>query len=1095
MFWRRGWFLNSLKYQIVKQLHDWQKSNDILRKNKWSIIERFILFSSRRPVIFSMSILTVLTMIAYGVTYFYHDILTIIPSFSRHIWIHMDEWDFTITASSLAVIALIVPLSLGFVGNDIRASSSRDVFWKVYLEYAAPKLLVALSIFLVLFSLSSQLIEPFIEPKLRISLSSVGILWMLINTSLMGWFFFATFRLVTGDRRNRITNRYCINEELVCELEYRLSRLLPQVAVTYKFLPAISSDKEGSGFIDITTSNFYTSDHESLSIEHNEKRYIDNIYYRVLNLAIYSLYIRMFISDMIFYIFKVGNKDIVKRKLSLPLTGSDFPSKTKVLAEYSGFKFTWLERFLIKSAYRTKQGEGKRESEFKLLLSMLTGQIRDSIRDESYQKYEYAIDALEKLVKELIEGSHFINDEGKPDNWLLVADGGGFADKLFWVIDSEIYELTSESLQLLHKSTKYYERIIRTPRRIFGSKEYSLAEDITNELLKMHYHQWLALTKWKSKFMPSADNGVFTDNYSAVLRGFVSTWESWPSVYQRIDGIKWEDSKVVANFYAMHLDYTACLLIGSLRNKDIISATWAADMLIRWIDNAYLGRVPSMFQWRSDFLTLDEMGKDEDDAILSFVLKGESLTSDEEYSAHDPFTDAIKIALYNYWSDVILCASSYILQRPEDDISEQAIQLVIALIDERRPYPTGSVEGSHLSLNRGAKFIATLFRQRWLKYDSESDYGSRLNRLVSKFNSLDEAPMVSGRVYSGWGGRDIENLSKGLKSIFFYKVPGQCEIDRDLTDFISALTTYEHRASIQTRIEGLVELDVTETAKKLGIDDVGDRANSFSISFNTISTNIGEQREEELGQAEVDPDREAELSMYASRDAFDLGSSSFPVNQFANIVESDITELEKFTFAYTNYNKSNVAIGDFIRTSNEGDWLARTIDNLVSTNVMRQFWLGIKENKCEQYEDWLSILRKLKAKKNDNNNHNILIVSQWGLQWYFDKLIWGYDDIPHSEFECRREDGMPDSYLCHFHEIEVHTGPFRDIPNILTSKESFISLRVGRNETGERVQVRYMEDPESDDINIGKLELTYWISPELNNEGVLLFMGPNDENE
>jgi hypothetical protein len=61
------------------------------------------------------------------------------------VWQRFDDWDVTIAGMSLAILALIVPLAIGFVGSQVKASSAKDVFWDIYLDYCRPALLVGSS--------------------------------------------------------------------------------------------------------------------------------------------------------------------------------------------------------------------------------------------------------------------------------------------------------------------------------------------------------------------------------------------------------------------------------------------------------------------------------------------------------------------------------------------------------------------------------------------------------------------------------------------------------------------------------------------------------------------------------------------------------------------------------------------------------------------------------------------------------------------------------------------------------------------------------------------------------------------------------------
>jgi len=49
MWWKRGWILNSLNYQIEKNLRESIYNNESYKDNQWSLIERQILHWSESP--------------------------------------------------------------------------------------------------------------------------------------------------------------------------------------------------------------------------------------------------------------------------------------------------------------------------------------------------------------------------------------------------------------------------------------------------------------------------------------------------------------------------------------------------------------------------------------------------------------------------------------------------------------------------------------------------------------------------------------------------------------------------------------------------------------------------------------------------------------------------------------------------------------------------------------------------------------------------------------------------------------------------------------------------------------------------------------
>lgn len=1097
MFWKLGWFLDSLNFQVEKQLHAWRKSNNVLKANQWKGIEKVILLCAKSPLLSSIGIFVFMLFVALSLTICYPNLTKYLPEFNQTILLNFNEWDSTLVASCVAMISLIVPLALGFVSNTIKDSSSKDAFWEIYLNYAAPKFIVTSTFFMIIFSLSSQYFKPFVGTKMCVSLSACIILWMLLNCFLMIWFFFATFKLVSFDSRNYLTYRYCINEELIKELKIRLSRLIPQNAISLKIIPDFESKKTESNIssFKISTIKSFVDEYQDFNRLYKEPKYIKNIYFRILAINIHLIYLHILIENKIKAFLK---KDINKTfELCLPLTGGSGSSQEISFVHYYGFKLNMVEKLIFNFAYPTQKGNEKKESNLKIIISMLSGQVRDAIREDNYQHYKIALEAFENLAKKLIEGSHFINDEGSPDNWLLLVDGSFFSDKLLWVISKEFFELTNETLELLTKSNKYFYNILHSQLSIAGYRKSEIADEVSNNLLNNHYRQWKQLIEWRNQF-ESHDKEFYLNNiYESAVRSYVSSWEAWSGYSGRINKTKWTNVSTIANFFAEHLDNTACMLINSLRNKESISASWAADMIIHWIDDTFVGQIPYKYNWRSQFLTLSELGKEENDKHLSFVLKGDTLEENISEGLPNQHEDAIKIAISNYWSDVILLTSAYILQRPIDEFTDKAVELALNLVNEERPHPSTHAVLKYLRLDKGSIFVSAFLRQNFMEGWRDSKYSKRLQNLLSRFNSLDEAPKVSGRVYTGWG-KNLKGGLAGLKALFLFKSNGNFQFNKDTQDFIFEMAEFEKRKWIIRELNSLKEIDAEPFTKLIGIENYAEKNDKFCSQIDSCIEEIEKATRVDLEYAQVDPEREKELSKFASNKAFNPEKSSFPTNQFGHPILCE-DRLPEYSISFSNYNKSEVAKGiEAQRSINEDDWLASTIDNGLNFNIMASFWENNSERNQQRFNDWASLLQSLKSTLSSysNNANPVFIVSQFDLQWYLERILWGYDKkIQHPEFDCRREDGMGDSYICHFESIEVHSGPIKNIPNILTSKDVFIELKANKSDNGFWVQAKYEEDPENEDPNIGKLILTYWMEPIFGDDEVFLFQGQVEEND
>ncbi len=114
------------------------------------------------------------------------------------------------------------------------------------------------------------------------------------------------------------------------------------------------------------------------------------------------------------------------------------------------------------------------------------------------------------------------------------------------------------------------------------------------------------------------------------------------------------------------------------------------------------------------------------------------------------------------------------------------------------------------------------------------------------------------------------------------------------------------------------------------------------------------------------------------------------------------------------------------------------------------------------------------------------------LERALEDLCYAYNDQggSYSQFTCRREDGMHNSYICHFEGVEAYMVLNSELPNIIVEKSFFESVDFCKY--GEHlVQAKYVEDEKSEDRNLGKLELRYRLGFKFKDSFVRLLKGPS----
>ena len=109
MWWRKGWFLDTLNYRIEKELRETIYKNETYKEYRWNLLQRFIIYLSRHYLI-SNIILAALILTS--------SVLQIVPVVITN-WISnnvsLEKLPDTLLTAQLSSIALIFALVVGFV--------------------------------------------------------------------------------------------------------------------------------------------------------------------------------------------------------------------------------------------------------------------------------------------------------------------------------------------------------------------------------------------------------------------------------------------------------------------------------------------------------------------------------------------------------------------------------------------------------------------------------------------------------------------------------------------------------------------------------------------------------------------------------------------------------------------------------------------------------------------------------------------------------------------------------------------------------------------------------------------------------------------
>jgi hypothetical protein len=1055
MFWRRGWFVDSLNYRIEKEFRESIYQNEVYREKRWNLIERQVLPWSSRPFkyafLLSITCLLWIVLLSFCLPY----IKKYAPAWSQP-WGDLVNWQSAILGGQLTMIGLVFPLTVGFVGILLSNKSANKALWKIYSNYSGFMFVALSGLGLVTVIVLGQFAHPWLQHTDDIIFSIAVAVWLVFNVCLIGWFLYATFKFIGADSRTQLVLRYCINETLAVEIESRLSNVLPRMVLDKKN----NADKEDDREPSVGTFVFSGDNHEDCRVTFNVDKCLRNIYFRPLAIAIWCWRKRA-----------IGSCSDKTPNLILPVSGKDRSYKSWALAFSTGCPLWWLEKLLIRRSYVFGSSPSMELTTLQPVIQALAGDIDDALAGSKARLFKLAIREIEKWHADILAAGAFIKDNKEIDNWLLlggVLSGTPLQDEF----SREYYLIGQSVLQILPQSNRYFESFCYLHLRIYLHNREKLALGIIQDLMQGHSYTWASMMSWHSNLGVVAIDPASSRQFESAIRIFVGSWERWTGNFS-LKFERWTQSKNVAALYVSHLEKTARLLISAIRHNEFDAAEWAADMLVHWYGSSFPGREPSQYGWRQDLLVHPLLGVDTSGAIWMQILNGKELDR----------TDAVRIALRNAWFDIRIATAAYLLSRKQNEFSKRVKKVAIALIGGKRLRPSGDNSKIRHRVANGGSLLQAYLRQRWFWLSEAGGYAKWIDHVVESYGSFEKERHVTGRVYTGWGSQDVRSLRESYMAIAIGYSSGEWAIT---SHFLEALL--DPSVSHHMREQCVAELrawatpsdKVVKTAEEVfGDEYTSDFLLNYITSVSRLADTIEEKNIQEVVNAPIDEDLLTGIGKSISDVAFSQDQSCVPLSLFSNIQYVDqLDDVYLHSLEITGYQRAQFARG--VKTVSAGEethWLAEYVASDITTTL---FWRFYKEYKFVEdcFDDIGSLLDRALVDANTllvDGGEPIFLVGPRSIQEMLDSVFYDAREMEGGfRYSVRKDDGYPESYICHLDNLEVHQTPFNDDPNcVLLTKDCFESINFKIVEEGQYVEATFVVDGQ--DPARGSLVLSYWM--------------------
>lgn len=1051
MIWRLGWFLNTLRFQIEKQLDESIFRNESYGNHKWNLLEYQVTRWSGSPIRYSGLLIVAWCLIFECLRNWAPYVSDLIPAGAPSFRFILD-WRTTVIGGQLTMIGVIYPLVVGFVGLLLQNRSANRALWKVYSGYSG-FMFVGLSGLALVGSIQiCFLLRPWISYHVDVLFGLVSCLWLLFNVLLTAWFLWATFRFVAVNSRGELLLKFCINEAFVGDIRARLASILPLNAVQSGLLPQAIQGLE------ISTYRLSRDLEPKFVRRFRRPRYLQNIRFRLLSVAV-RLWMRG------------AARCPEEKSLTLSVSFDSVPKKEWELVVAEGGTLDPIVKFLGWLSYSFSRHPRFNFRETAPFVSALFGNLEDALRDDDLRHFENAAEDIEHWHSEIAAALAFKNDNGDWDNWLLLGDGAFSGRTYSDELAREYYHIARFAIQKLRSSTRFFEIVCYLQPRVYGYSNKQLAGRAIVDLIDSHYHVWLALTEWKYGVHTAVADALPDQQYERALRVFVGSWENW-AMRIRLDR-RSSGSPDLVQAQLRHLTQTSKMIVAAVRKRDWIPAEWATDMLLYWFDNSNQDVPHSRYYWNMFPLVPELLNESRGSLVWEIILNESGSESG----------DALSLALLNTWLDVRITTAAYLLSDQSAEGFDELQSIISATLSEKRLRPSSEINHDIAPVRTGADVLVSYLRQRLCSHFAGPEYEGRISSMIRDFGVINEPEYVSGRMYSGWGGHDLGSLSDCFVAISIAHSSREWQLDSSVYDvLLSNLYSVENKRHLVQLTEAWAkpsDLAIQIAGKLVLADDFADCLQNHLVSSKRAVERLSSATRAQILASEIDNNRLLELAEIAAGDSFSNSRDSFPFCLFDRIIHRPDLDSGARQININNIDRYRLStVQDPDQEIVDGDWIRSVIADNTKIKLTQHILDDIDYERLvvSEAKELIDLLVEQTEAMREQGLTPLCIIAIPEVRRLLEANIWKIA-VPEEVLQRNIEklDGFTDGYLCHIDDVEVYSIRSRtEAACIVISKECCSQISYKEFEAERFIDVQF---DIAEGADTGTLSLEYALLP------------------
>ncbi len=1056
-----GRLVNSLQYNLRCKEREWRTTNPLRREYALSHFQKIVLALGRKPVLWGIVFLAIFLFLSLATALIdpaYWTLIVIekfqVQSPSTYL---ISLWTIQST-----IAALIYPIVIAFVAVlvQITNNAKADLYIYFHESGAVPASFYALLLVLIMGIQYAGL--PYVQEEVVFFWVALDATWFICNLLLTSRFLLHTFEFILPSKREKLVIQYAVNVAWPAELRSNLSKELFFSACDNGLLPGPNRYGAIKGSeASILPGQYGTKEgRPEVTLSLRNSRQLQNVHFRLLSMMISRWKKRVSCEEEFF---------------ELPVTPFETYTSDVILCAIKGkTKLKQWEKFIIRHSFTFSSPI--QDNPFKLSISEILSGIQSSakaaIRSGQLDRYEIEVERMVKFYLTLIQASKTTDQHGNLTNWTEIGDRDRyFAPPIFEQWSQFFLDLYIDATKRLDDDLRYFTTLAVIPNRLFvAATDHSSAVMSQHFLLLSHILLRRIEDWWNdtAERLGNTDQNLsnpfilpppYSRTQEKVLIKFVGTWQDFLSncfLVKRGQDYLWPDFFSPALFFFSHIKYTVVSLFDCLVRGDRYGAEWLTDVLVKWYHHVRLPDTSAYMFRHQRTLTIELCQKDWESIQVVLAERGETYL--ERITPLAVFSSCLR----NLWLDVIYLTVFVLAEKSCECSNDDCLpaELLSALLQGKSLRP-GDEPISQVNLANFNDLLHAIIRQHSSIDIASGKYEERLDSIIEGINDLDLPNMVSGRMYSGWGiGHDLRSVLTGRLLTLMLTAKQSWKPDAFINCLIKEWTTskYDKVLSLKSTFESWekrlnepnfseLEVDYDRLQRKIGLGLSFTAAQDVLLNvIQEINSLLDKEYLEVVTSLPIDSQQLRTIEKWASKLAFSLESSEFPVNTFSKI-QSVSKPLQPHKIRIQGIDRGALTKPRCSPFSFDGDeeWYASMVGESVTHRTMDQLvsLLQIEEISASSPESyWLQVKAFAEKVKKQKLSPILLIENPTIPEWVWDWQHPPADGVPSksptdlsiTHDEKRSED---DSYLCNLNDIPVHSAPISSGSSILLVKESF----------------------------------------------------------